>query len=118
MPAEGIKTPRTTILRHHEESVKMKWIVILPESFQTRETLDKGRSLRYGRAFQSGSVFPPVILKELPDGRRILVDGFHRVDFHIALGLTTIKAVIEPADPDDPHCGPEAQGILRGIQAN
>jgi hypothetical protein len=93
-----------------------------PARFQTRAEIDMevvNAWVKAVRLFQStggkeGSpltAWPPVLVKELPDGRLFLADGFHRWDLYRKLGRKSIRAIIEPGEDD-------GDVLLRGIKAN
>ncbi len=59
-------------------------------SLQVRESLDSDTVERYQDSWDS---LPPVQLYEV-DGQRLLVDGFHRYEAALSLGLAEIEATV------------------------
>ena len=101
---------KTTIIQHDEQDLSIRSIEVLPELLQVREKLDKGWSLQYSKDYAKGDAFPPVLVYRLPDGTIVLVDGFHRVDACLAIGLKTIRCQIRE--------GAMQEALLAAIEAN
>lgn len=65
----------------------------IDHSIQPRPYLSKDAVRRYAQAYRSDpSGLPPIKLGHLPDGRTILVDGFHRVEAAYEAGLRSLRA--------------------------
>ncbi len=89
------------------------------ESFQVRSKLDLPTVTRYAGILKHGGTLPPVRvarittpkvgprgrplapLEEIHAGALVLVDGYHRVEAHLAIGRHGISAVIVDATKDD-----------------
>jgi hypothetical protein len=104
------RTAKTTIREFDEQTLSIRSIEILSELLQVRATLDKAWSLQYSRGYANGDPFPPVLVFRLPDGRHVLVDGYHRIDACIAIGLKTIRVQIRD--------GTMQEALLAAIEAN
>jgi hypothetical protein len=108
--------------RDEIHELAMRSIVHDPARFQTRAEIDMevvNAWVKAVRLFQStggkeGSpltAWPPVLVKELPDGTRFLSDGFHRWALYEKLRKSYIRAIIEPGED-------EGDVLLKGIKAN
>ncbi len=50
---------------------------------------------KYIHAMKSGAVFPPIIVAQMDDGRKLLIDGKHRIEATEGCKETHIQATIE-----------------------
>lgn len=86
-----------------------------PARFQTRAEIDMEVVNAWVKAVKKDDVpikaWPPVQVTQLPDGRLVLTDGFHRWELHRKLGRKSIRAVIVPGED-------EGDVLLKGIKAN
>lgn len=103
------RKPLTKVVNFEEMEVSLDAIKVHPEMLQVRARTDQKVSSRYAKARATGSKFPPVILFRI-DGELYLVDGFHRFDAWLHLGLPTILAVIREGTMED--------ALLAAIEAN
>jgi hypothetical protein len=62
-------------------------------NIQPRPYLNRDAVRRYTQNYRSdASYLPPIKLGHLPNGRTILIDGFHRVEAATQAGLTSLRA--------------------------
>jgi hypothetical protein len=104
------RKPSIPVREFEEQELSMRVIEVLPEFFQTRENTDAGWVLDYSKGYAKGDPIPPGLVYELPDGRLVMVDGFHRHAARVKLGLKTMRCQVRK--------GTETEAILAGIEAN
>lgn len=83
MPSPSKKTPTSpyidTVQQWAEEVVPFS-SVIRHAPLQVRHALDGAAVRQYQDMARAGQKFPPIKVARLPDGRLLLVDGWHRIE--------------------------------------
>ena len=55
----------------------------------------------YELALQAGNTFPPLVVFQLPDGTKVLADGFHRFLAYRNLGVAEVEAELKEGTYED-----------------
>lgn len=104
-------------VRWTEEPQLIKIADVLDEKgLFPRERIDVGTVAEYAEAMQEEARLPPIRIIRDPDGRLLLVDGWHRVAASRKLGDLTIYARIRNGDWSDAVEGAAAQNARHGLK--
>ncbi|MBM3458684.1 MAG: ParB/RepB/Spo0J family partition protein, partial [Armatimonadetes bacterium] len=94
LPTYSVTPDSPTMPTHTPRMLPIPSLVLIPE-LTPRERLSEEAIIRYMETFPS---LPPIRVQE---GSGVVIDGYHRVEAAIRLGLEEIPVTLEPVPDDD-----------------